>query len=197
MPDNSNFAYQLCVGLFPLTPSGGTAIPVLPDEFGAYLWDISSSIIPDTYDFTNIQIGATQIATIENATITQLSKTKRFDSGDVTPPQVQFAQITTAESESIVQTLSDLGQTVSDCFKALLAVGKYTGTSGGVRSYDVFHLATALLLQDGDRTAEALQRFTGGVQFQECHLPLIGKAKTKSTLSWTESTGAIALTYSA
>ena len=190
-----DFAYQLCVALFALKASSGTKVAELLDEFADYEWDLSSSIIPATYDFTNIQIGATQIATVDNATITQLSKAKRFDSGEVTPPQVNFATITSIDAATLVSTLASLGQTVPDCFKAFLAVGVYTGTSSGVRSYDIIHEAATVLLQDGDRNGEALQRISGGIQLQECHLPIIGSANTDAKLTWTEATDVIAYVH--
>lgn len=190
-----NFAYQMCVGLFALKASSGTKVTELPDEFKDYEWDISSSIIPATYDFTNIQIGNAQIETLENPTITALSKAKRFDSGAVTPPTVSFATILSADADTIVETLNALGQTVPDCFKCLLCVGKYASTSSGVRSYDIIHEAACLLTQDGSRGGEALQRIAGDLQFQECHLPVIGSTNSKAKLTWTESTGAIAYVH--
>lgn len=190
-----NFAYQICVGLFPLKASSGTKVAELPDKFANYEWDLSDSIIPVTYDFTNINIGGTQIESIEKATITDLSKAKSYDSGSVTPPTVNFATISPIDSETIVDTLNALGQTVSDPFKCLLCVGKYTGTSSGVRSYDIFHEACCLLLQDGERNGEAHQKFTGGLQFQECHLPIIGETKTAAKLTLTEATNAIAYSH--
>lgn len=190
-----NFAYQMCVGLFPLKASSGTAVAELPDEFANYEWDVSESIIPETYDFSNIQIGNTQIEAIEHATITNLSKARSYDSGTVTPPQVTFATILPVDAEMIVSTLNALGQTVKDPFKCLLAVGSYTGTNNGVRSYDIFHLAATLLLQDGSRNGEALQRITGDLQFQECHIPIIGADKTLAKLTWTEATNKIAYVH--
>ena len=190
-----NFAYQMCVGLFPMKAAGGTAVAELPGEFANYEWDVSSSIIPDTYDFSNINIGNTQIEAVEHATITNLSKARSYDSGSVTPPQVTFNTILPVDAKMIVSTLNALGQTVKDPFKCLLAVGSYTGTASGVRSYDIFHLATILLLLDGSRNGEALQRITGDLQFQECHIPIIGEDETNAKLTWTESTNAIAYVH--
>lgn len=190
-----NFAYQLCVGLFALKASSGTKVAELPDEFADLEWDLSSSIIPTSYDFTNIQIGDATVETIENATITSLSKARRYDSGAVTPPTVTFATILPVDAATIVATLDALGQTVPDPFKAFLAVGIYTGTASGVRSYDIFHEAATILTQDGSRNGTALQRFNGNLAFQECHLPVIGKTSTAAKLTWTESTGAIAYVH--
>lgn len=190
-----NFAYQACVGLFPLKASSGTKVTELPDEFANYEWDLSASIIPITYDFTNIQIGNATVETLDNATITALSKAKRFDSGAVTPPPVTFATILPLDSAAIVDTLNALGQTVRDPFKCLLCVGEYVSTSNGVRTYDIIHEACCVLTQDGSRGGEALQRITGDLQFQECHLPVLEAANTKATLTWTEATGAIAYVH--
>ena len=189
---NQNNAYQICVGLFPLKAAGGTKIAELPDEFANYEWDLSSSIIPVTYDFTQINIGNATVETIENATITQLSKTRRSDSGSVDPATIDLTTILPGDSEMILKTLAALGQTVSDCFKCLLALGKYTGTTSGVRSYDVYRESCVLVLQDGQKTGQALQRFTGSLQMKEQHLPVLNSETNGATLTLTESTGAIA-----
>jgi len=190
-----NFAYQLCIGLFSLKASSGTKIAELPDEFANYEWDTSSSIIPVTYDFTNMNIGGLSIETIENATITDLSKAKKYVSGSVTPAVDSFATIQPADAATIVSTLNSLGQSVPDPFLVLLALGKYTGTNTGVRSYDIFRLCAAILTQDGERTGEAHQRITGNLQLQECHIPIVGTTACASKLSWTEATGAIAYSH--
>ena len=189
---NQNNAYQICVGLFPLKAAGGTKIAELPDEFANYEWDLSASIIPVTYDFTQINIGNATVETIENATITQLSKTRRSDSGSVDPATIDLTTILPGDSEMILKTLAALGQTVSDCFKCLLALGKYTGTTSGVRSYDVYRESCVLVLQDGQKTGQALQRFTGSLQMKEQHLPVLNSETNGATMTWTESTGAIA-----
>ena len=189
---NQNNAYQMCVGLFPMKAAGGTKIAELPDEFANYEWDISASIIPITYDFTQIDMGGATVETIENATITQLSKTRRSDSGSVDPPTITLATILPGDAEMILKTLDALGQTVPDCFKCLFALGKYTGTASGVRSYDVYRESCVLVTQDGQRTGQALQRFTGSLQLKEQHLPLLNDETEGATLTWTESTNAIA-----
>jgi len=189
---NQNNAYQMCVGLFPMKAAGGTKIAELPDEFANYEWDISASIIPITYDFTQIDMGGATVETIENATITQLSKTRRSDSGSVDPPTITLATILPGDAEMILKTLAALGQTVPDCFKCLFALGKYASTSAGVRTYNVYRESCVLVLQDGQRTGQALQRFTGSLQLKEQHLPLLNDEVNGATLTWTESTGAIA-----
>ena len=185
------FAYQLAVGIFPQVASGGTKIPALPNEFANFEWDFSPSIIPTTYDFTNIQIGDTTVETVENPTITQLSKAKSFDSGQVTPPTIQLATILPGEAATIIATLDALGQTVEDPFKVLFAAGVYKSTTSGVRTYDVFQLCAALLTADGSRGGNALQRFAGNLALQACHIPLVGTTACASKLTWTESTGEI------
>lgn len=186
------FAYQLCVGCFAQKATGGTKIAGLPDEFANLEWDLSGSIIPTTYDFTNIQIGDTTVETIENATITALSKARRYDSGAVTPPTIQLATLNAIDSAAIYSTLDALGQSVPDAYKVLFAAGLYKSTTTGVRTYDAIWLAAALLTADGSRTGNALQRITGNLGFQACHLPLIGKTACNATMTWTEATGAIA-----
>ena len=185
------FAYQLAVGLFPQVASSGTKISYLPDKFADFEWDFDPSIIPTTYDFTNIQVGDTTVETVENPTITQLTKAKDFDSGQVTPPTIQLATLLPGEAATVISTLDALGNTVPDAYKVLFAAGVYKTTSAGVRTYDVFQLCVALLTADGSRGGNALQRFTGNLGLQACHIPLLGTANCKSTLSWTESTGAI------
>ena len=186
-----NFAYQLAVGIFPQVASGGSKIAALPGVYADYEWDFSPSIIPVTYDFTNIQLGDTTVETIENPTITQLSKAKTFDSGQVTPPTIQLATILPGDADTIVATLDALGNTVNDPFKVLFAAGEYKSTSSGVRTYDVIYMAAALLTADGSRGGNALERFTGNLALQACHIPVIGAAKCKATLTWTEATNAI------
>lgn len=186
-----NFAYQLAVGIFPQVASGGTKIPALPGAFADFEWDFDPSIIPTSYDFTNIQFGDATVETVENPTITQLSKAKSFDSGQVTPPTIQLATILPAEASNIIATLDALGNTVSDAYKVLFAAGVYKSTTTGVRTYDVIQLCAALLTADGSRGGNALQRFTGNLSLQACHLPLMGATACASKLTWTESTGAI------
>lgn len=188
-----NFAYQLAVGIFPQVASTGTKVSYLPAPFNVFEWDLSPSIIPVTYDFTNIQFGDATVETVENPTITQLSKAKSFDSGQVTPPTIQLATILPAEAATIVKTLDALGNTVNDPYKVLFAAGVYASTTSGVRTYNVIQMCAALLTADGSRGGNALQRFTGNLALQACHLPLIGTTECKATMSWTESTGAIDL----
>ena len=189
---NQNNAYQMCVGLFPLKAAGGTKIAELPDEFANYEWDPSGSIIPITYDFTQIDMGGATVETIENATITQLSKTRRSDSGSVDPGTINLTTILPGDAEMILKTLAALGQTVSDCFKCLFALGKYASTTSGVRTYNVYRESCVLVLQDGQKTGQALQRFTGSLQLKEQHLPVLNSEVNGATMTWTESTGAIA-----
>ncbi len=187
------FAYQMAVGMFAQTATGGTAVPYLPDKYARYSWDLTDSIIPKSYDFTQINDGGAQIEAVENPTITQLTKARSYDSGAVTPPTLQLASILPFESGSIVAVLDALGGTVDDAFKVLFAAGLYKTTSGGVRTYDVTYLAAALLTVDGGRQGQAAQRFTGNTSLQLVHLPILGADQCKATLSWTEATNAIAL----
>ena len=187
----SNFAYQLAVGIFPQVATGGTKVPSLPDQYADFEWDFSPSIIPASYDFTNINTSGTTVETVENPTITQLSKAKSFDSGQLTPPTIQMATLLPAEASTIIAALNALGQTVPDPFKVLFAAGVYKSTASGVRTYDVIQLCAALVTDDGGRSGNALQRFTGALNLQACHIPLFGATACNSKLTWTESTNEI------
>ena len=187
-----DYAYQMCVGLFPMKAAGGTKIAELPDKFANYEWDLSGSIIPIDYDFTQIDMGGVTVETIENATITQLDKTKTSDSGSVDPSTITLATLLPADADMIIKILASLGQTVPDCFKCLFALGKYASTSAGVRTYDVYRESCVLVVQDGQKTGQSLQRFTGSLQLKEQHLPVMNTEVNGATMTWTESTGAIA-----
>jgi len=52
-------------------------------------------------------------------------------------------------------------------------------------------MAAALLTADGSRGGNALERFTGNLALQACHIPVIGATKCAATLTWTEATNAI------
>jgi hypothetical protein len=172
--------------------TAGTKIAELPDKFANYEWDLSGSIIPVDYDFTQIDMGGVTVETIENATITQLDKTKSSDSGSVDPSTITLATLLPGDANMIVKILASLGQTVPDCFKCLFALGKYVSTSAGVRTYNVYRESCVLVIQDGQKTGQALQRFTGSLQLKEQHLPVMNEETNGATLTWTESTGAIA-----
>lgn len=187
-------AYRLCLALLK-QDSSGTAYSKLPDpKYASLTWNLSS-IIPTTYDFTNFQSGDIQIETAEKNTITTLAKTKDYDSGAITPPTFTFASMVPADSSSIVSILSSLTG-VDDPFKVLLLAGVYTGTTSGVRKYNIFNACVAILTSDGGRTAEAKGVFTGSLGLQACHLPLLGTAACGATLSWTESSGDIQADFS-
>ena len=51
MADITN-AYQLMLGVFKQSGSG-TAYAKLPEEFASVKWDLTASVIPTKYDFTN------------------------------------------------------------------------------------------------------------------------------------------------
>ncbi|MBR4753137.1 MAG: hypothetical protein IK077_15395 [Thermoguttaceae bacterium] len=190
-----NNAYKLCIALLKQDASG-SVYPALTDpEYASVKWNLTS-IIPVGYDFTNYNQGNTQIETVEKNTITVLSKARKYESGTITPPQLNFNSMTPADVDSVISVLDAL-TTIDDPFKVLFLAGNYKETNTGVRTYDVFNACAGIVIQDGERTAEAKAPFTGTLSIQACHLPLIGKTKCgNATLSWTESTGVIAATFS-
>lgn len=185
-------AYKLCLGLFK-QDSTGTAYAKLPEPYDDVKWNLES-IIPSTYDFTNFQMGDTTIETVETNTITQMSKSKKYDSGALTPPTYNFATILPGDAATIVAILDALK--VDDPFKVLICAGAYKSESLGVRTYDVFNAACAILTTDGGRSGEAKQNFTGALGLQSNHLPIIGVTNCAATMTWDTSDNMIALVVS-
>ena len=86
------------------------------------------------------------------AFITDLSKVTKYASGKVTPGNITFASVLTADTESIISKLRAL--TVEDPYLCLLMVGVYK--SGDVDTsviYDVFYATAGILTEDGSATA--------------------------------------------
>lgn len=187
-------AYRLCVGMFKQKTTGGSAYAKLPSPHNALTWDFAS-IIPTGYDFTNFNLGDTAIETVEKNTITQLTKTKEFSSGAVTPPVWSFNKLSKFEAGDIVSVLDAL--TEDDPFKVLVCAGYFASESTGsgvtTRTYTVSKAAVGILTADGGLNAEAKQNFTGTLSLQCCHLPLLKATDCAATLSWNTSTGAITL----
>ncbi len=187
-----NNAYRLCLGLFKQS-STGTVFPSLPGEYGTIAWDLTASIIPKGYKFTNFQEGDTTVETIEKNLITSLSKNKEYDSGAVTPPTFTFANMADADESNIIATLDELTG-IDDPFKCLLVAGAYTSEASGKRNYSVFKAAVGIVTSDGGRTGEAKNKFTGSLALQSCHIPLVGAAKCNAKLEWTLASDVITLT---
>lgn len=194
MSDITN-AYQLCLGIFKQS-STGTAYAKLPEEYASVKWDLTGSIIPVKYDFTNFQIGDTTIETVEKNTITALTKDKRFDSGALTPPTLTFATLLPADAAMLVKTLNNLTG-IDDPFKVLFAAGVYSSDGTGTRVYNVFSVAAGIVTTDGGRSGEAKQTFSGSLGLQCCHLPIIGTSECAATLTLTTETGAVAFAVNA
>lgn len=185
-------AYQLAIAIFKQSASG-TVYGKLPDEYGALKWDLTASIIPTGYDFTNFQQTDAQVETVEKNTITALTKARKYNSGAMTPPAWNFATVTPGDEATIMATLDALTSAdADDQYKVLACAGVYTGTSSGVRTYNVFNAFCGILTTDGGRQAEAKAPFTGTLGLQACHFPIMGVTACNATLSWTESTGVIA-----
>ena len=189
MADITN-AYQLQIGIFKQDGSG-TAYAKLPEEFASIKWDLSASIVPVKYDFTNFQVGDTTIETVEKNTITALTKDKKFDSGALTPPTLNFATLLPADAAYLVKTLNDLTG-IEDAFKVLFTAGIYKTSATTTRTYDVFMAAVGIVTTDGGRSGEAKQTFNGSLGLQCCHLPIIGTTACDATLTQTIASGAIA-----
>ena len=189
-------AYQLALGVFKQS-SSGSVYGKLPDEFAKLKWDYSSSIIPVGYDFTNYQIGDATIETVERNTITMLTKARKYDSGALTPPTLTFATMLPADVSTLIATLDALtAQDADDAYKVLITAGAYVSSSTGsgvtTRTYNVFNACVGILTTDGGRQGEAKAPFSGSLAFQACHMPIIGATACAATLSWNETTGAIA-----
>ena len=164
-------AYQLALGVFKQS-TGGTVYGKLPTDFASLKWDLSASIVPVGYDFTNYQQGDATIETVEKNTITALTKARKYDSGALTPPTITLATMLPADASTLIASLDALtASDADDAYKVLIALGSYVSTSTGVRTYDVFNACVGILMTDGGRQGEA----------------------KGATMSWTESTGAIAM----
>lgn len=177
-------AFKLWLGIFK-QDSSGTVLSSLPDPFKAFKWNLTS-IIPSEYDYTNFNIGDTTIETLEKNTITQLSKSRQYDSGSITPPTVSLSTLLPADAKTIVATLNAL-TTVDDPFKVLVCAGVFKSQTGDVRTYDVFHAATGILTTDGGRNGEAKGTFSGSLGLQECHLPILGATDCAATMTFDTS----------
>lgn len=178
-----NNAYRLCLGVFKQSKQG-TEFANLPKEYAGLKWDLESSIIPGGYEFTNFQVGDTTIETIEKNTITSLSKNKEFESGSVTPPTFTFANMAGADEANVIATLDKLTD-VDDPFKVLFVAGAFKESNqDGVRKYDAFNVAVAIVTSDGGRSGEAKAKFTGSLALQACHIPIIGKGYCNAELEW-------------
>lgn len=187
MPDVTN-AYRLCVGVFKQS-STGTAFSELPEEYASLKFDLTQSVIPSTYDFTNLQIGGTSIETVEKNTITSMTKSKQYESGALTPPTIQLATLLPADSDTIVGELADLD--VPDPFKVLIVAGAYKTDGTNSRVYDAFWSSVAILTDDGGKSGEAKGLFSGNLALQTCHIPVIGATENNATLTWNTSTNVI------
>lgn len=190
-----NNAYRLCLALLKQDSSGSVYSRLTDPEYANIKWSLTS-IIPTGYDFTNYQQNDTQIETVEKNTITVLSKARKYESGTITPPTLTFSSMTPADCVSITSILDALDG-VDDPFKVLFLAGVYNSISAGVRTYDVFNACVGIVTSDGGRTAEAKAPFTGSLSIQACHIPLIGTDTCLATLSWTESTGVVAASFTA
>lgn len=189
MADITN-AYQLMLGVFKQSGSG-TAYAKLPEEFAGVKWDLTASVIPTKYDFTNFNVGDTTIETVEKNTITALTKDKRFDSGALTPPMLSFATLLPADAAMLVKTLNDLTG-VDDPFKVLFVAGIFKTSATTTRTYDVFMASAGIVTTDGGRNGEAKQTFSGSLGIQCAHLPIIGTSACDATLTYTTASGAVA-----
>lgn len=188
-----NNAYRLCLAVFKQSATGNVYGKLPAGEYAGLKWDMTSSIIPAGYEFTNFQLGDTTVETIEKNTITALSKNKEFESGAVTPPTLSFAGMTCADEANIISQLDKLTN-VDDPFKVLFTAGVFTSEASGKRNYNIFNACVAIVTSDGGRTGEAKAKFTGSLAMQACHLPLIGATDCAAALEWTVSTGVVAMT---
>lgn len=102
-----------------------------------------------------------------------------------------LATLLPVDEATIIATLDALD--VPDPFKVLMCAGVYKSVSNGVRTYDVINACCGVLITDGGRSAEAKNKFAGSLAVQACHLPIIGATDCGATMTWNESTGAIAL----
>lgn len=193
-------AYKLAVGVFKQDPSNGSVLSALSSvdsELAKVKWG-SASILPKEYDFTNLQIGDVTVETVEKNTITALTKSKKFDSGALTPPTITLASVLPVDCDTIVKTLDELSPATlassadPDPYKVLFLVGAYNTTSSGTRTYNAIGACVAILTTDGGRQGEAKASFTGSLGFQACHVPLFGASNINANLTWNEATGAIA-----
>lgn len=181
-----NNAYRLCLGLFKQS-STGTVYSSLPEQHSTTTWDLTESIIPKGYKFTNYQEGDTTVETVEYNLITGLSKTRQYGSGAVTPPTFTFANMADADEDNIISTLDKLTG-IDEPFKCLLVAGAFTSESGGKRTYTVFKAAVGIVTTDGGRTGEAKNQFTGALGLQSCHIPLVGTSECNATMEWDTTT---------
>lgn len=181
-------AYKMCVGLFKQDSSTGTAYTNLVDtDYAAIKW-ATTSVIPTTYEFTNIQRAGTTVETTEKALITDVTKFVKYASGKVTPGTVTFATMTQADVASILSTLRTLD--ADDPYLCLLLVG-ILKTDAATRVYDVFYAAAGIITNDGETTAEAKENFTGSLEFQPSGFPTDGITANGATMSWVTSTNVI------
>lgn len=181
-------AYKLCVGLFPQIATGGTAYSTLVDpDYAAIKWNTTSAI-PTSYEFTNINRAGTSVETTEKALITDVTKFVKYSSGKVTPGVVTFATMTQADVASILASLRTLE--VNDPYLCLLLVGVLK-TDAATRVYDVYYGAAGIITSDGESNGEAKQDFTGSLEFQPSGFPTEGITANNATMSWVTSTGVV------
>lgn len=188
-----NNAYRLCIAVLKQDASGSTYSAIKKDKDRLLKWELTS-IIPKEYDFTNFDIGDVQIETVEKPTITDMSKSKDFESGAITPEPITLANMTPADAGSLVATLNS-DTTSADPFRVLFLAGIYKEDGTGTREYDVFKAGVCLLTGDGGRSGEAKQTFTGQLSLQACDILINGVTDCNATLSWNTSTGVITATF--
>lgn len=176
-------ANKLMIGLFPQSKSGQSFAKLSDASYKKLLW-ANQSVIPQSYDFTNVNRAGTTVETVERAFITDLAKVTKYASGKVTPGNITFASVLTADSESIIAKLRAID--AEDPFLCLLMVGVYkNGEVGSNVTYDVFYSTAGILTEDGSATAEAGANFTGNLAFQPSGIPVETIENNGASLTWT------------
>lgn len=181
----ANQAYQLCVGLFKQSSSGTAYAKLKESDYAALKWDLTSSIIPVEYKFTNFDLGDATTETTDLALITDVSKYARYASGRTTPPTATFANLRPADVASIYDTL-DAVTGVDDARLCLLAVGVLNTSSSLTlpRTYDVILASAAIVTTDGALNGEAGQNFTSSLGLQLTGSTLRSATTCAATLTW-------------
>ncbi|MBR0226138.1 MAG: hypothetical protein IJL92_08790 [Thermoguttaceae bacterium] len=183
-------AHRLCAGLFKQDTTGSVYSTLKDRSYSGLKWN-NTSIIPSSYNFTNINRAGTTVETTENAFITDLSKVTKYASGKVTPGAITLASILPADAESIHSTLRNLTG-VDDPYLCLFLVGAYkSGIDTTSIVYDVYWASAVILTEDGSAQAEANQKFTGNLALQASGIPTETIATNAHTLTWNTSTGAV------
>ena len=70
-------ANKLMIGLFPQSKSGQAFAKLSDASYKKLLW-ANQSIIPQSYDFTNVNRAGTTVETVERAFITDLAKVTKY-----------------------------------------------------------------------------------------------------------------------